>query len=113
MANAYPSPPPKKISENYNMKGSQAGGSQWLLDSRAGVSLLVVNLALGLPNYESGFYMTPGPSPHPPPPRGLAKASCLSAGWQRQKDTRVQMSMYMNNPPNSSDDTDLLCHSFT
>lgn len=91
--------PPKKISENYNVKGSQADGSQlssadswWLLDSRTGASLLVVNLALGLPNYESGFYMTPGfrsdqpPHPPTPPEDWLRSAVCL----QDDKDRRTR-----------------------
>lgn len=64
----------QKVSENDNVKGSQEGGlqfswgdSRWLLDSPTGASLLVVNLALGLLNYESGFYMTPGPRIDQPP----------------------------------------------
>lgn len=103
-----------------NVKGSQAGSSQfssgdsqWLLDSGNGASLLVLNLALGLPNSESLFYMTPGPrmDHRPPSEDWLRPAVCL----QGDKDRRtggVQMSVFMNNP-DSSDDTDALCNSFT
>lgn len=75
---------------------------QCLPDSCDSASLVVVNLALWLSNFETLSYLTPGPMMNQPPSmyhaRGLAESSCLSAGKERERQ-RVHMSLYMCNDP--------------